>query len=130
MDPGVAFILILVGAVLALGSILGAIVVFANRRYETVTQGDKQLLLMAILLALVGLAAVIVGLLWPSTAQAQSASPPSWGVRAQISACPPYNPSGCENTPPVWLERSWCGKRAKGWTPQKGELIVTVRCGQ
>jgi hypothetical protein len=127
MDPGVAFILILVGAVLALGSILGAIVVFANRRYETVTQGDKQLLLMAILLALVGLAAVIVGLLWPSTAQAQSASPPSWGTKARVSTCPPYNPSACQYRT-VWIEPKGCSMRIKWWSPGEGEQIVSARC--
>jgi hypothetical protein len=63
----------------------------------------------------------------PGLSMAQE-SPPAGYVRAQVSTCPPYNPSHCQSKAVFLENRSWCGKRARWWTPTEHNQVVTVAC--
>lgn len=54
--------------------------------------------------------------------------PSGYSVRAKVSTCPPYNPSGCQYKTVFLDSRSWCGKRARWWTPAEQHQVVTVQC--
>lgn len=124
MSPPLAFIIILFGSVVALACIIVAVMTFANRRYEVVTNRDKHTLMILILLAIIGLVLVVIGLTVPANAQT---GPPSWGTKARVSTCPPYNPAACQYRT-VWIEAKGCSMRIKWWSPGEGEQIVSARC--
>jgi hypothetical protein len=52
---------------------------------------------------------------------------PAWALAAVIFMCPAAGGT-CMQQHVDGIEKSWCGKSARGWTDGIGEIRVTVRC--
>jgi tellurite resistance protein TehA-like permease len=125
------FLLVIIGIAMAGAGIIALLIIFGHigKTYDVVIDRDKTRAVVAILLALLGLVLIGMALFLPTVSARAADGPPSWGSKAQVSTCAPYNPASCQART-VWVEKRLCGMRGKWWHPQDGLQVVSIRCGQ